>query len=170
MRQRNFKHTKEVQCEYEHNYAQHEDEIGVGKLKSAPGDFLPRAFECDQEQRKRDKPREDPNRKSDAAPQNFLSTLARLLNESENLQRDHRQHARHQVQDDAAEKTEEQEGQDASRGCRMSRRNNGRTCDLPARAILAVWLLGKNEQACHGGQILSRRFNRNPNRDLIVIP
>src|SRR5206468_7296399 len=154
LRQGNFEYTKEIQSEHEHNHAQHENKIRICKLKTPPSDVASREFERNQKQRKRDEPRKNPKCERDATPQNFLPALARLLNESENLQRDHRQHARHQIQNHAAEKTEEQESENAPCGRWTSRRNNRRSRNLPRRAVRAVWLLGKNHEARHGRQIL----------------
>src|SRR5438094_374291 len=79
-----------------------------------------------QKQRKPEEPREDSNRKRDTAPQNFSPALASLLNKSKDFQRNHRQHAGHQIQNDASQKTEEQESEDSMCGRCASRRKSRR--------------------------------------------
>src|SRR6476646_1877622 len=46
--QRNLKHSEEIQREYEHNYAQDQNEVRISKLKTAPGYITPGAFKDDQ--------------------------------------------------------------------------------------------------------------------------
>jgi hypothetical protein len=104
--QRNFEHAKEVQREHEDNYTQRKNKICVRELKAAPGHVASGAFERNQKQRKSDKPGENSDRKRNTAPQNFPPALACLLNKSKDFQRNHRQNARHQIQNEAAEESE----------------------------------------------------------------
>src|SRR5207247_9505333 len=124
--QRNLQHAKEVQREYEDNHAQCKNEIGVCELKSAPGHVAPGALKHNEKQRKPEEPREDSNRKRDTAPQNLPPALASLLNKSKDFQRNHWQSARHKIQHDAAQKTEEQKSEDPACGRCASRRKSRR--------------------------------------------
>src|SRR5439155_20273942 len=84
LRQGNFKYTKEIQSEHEHNQAQHENKIRIGELKTASSDVADRDLERDQKHRKRDEPHKNPKRERDAAPQNLLEALTGSLNQSKN--------------------------------------------------------------------------------------
>ena len=83
-------------------------------MQSAPGNLATGSFKNNQKQRETDKPGKDSRSKSQTAAQNFLPALAGMLDEAENLERDHRQDARHQIQNDAAEKTEEKKSEDST--------------------------------------------------------
>ena len=72
-------------------------------------------LQCDQNQRQSDEPRENASHKREPAPENPLSILPGLLNETENLQRNHRQDARHQIQNEPANETEEKKRPDTAR-------------------------------------------------------
>ena len=75
----------------------------------------------DQEKSETDKPGKNSSGKSKAAPQNLLPALTGVLNESEDLQRDHRQYARHQVENQAADKSQEKKSTETAFGRRRSR-------------------------------------------------
>ena len=60
-------------------------------------------------ERERDEPDENAGDEREPAAQDAAPIVPGVLDEPEDLERDHRQHARHQVQNEAAEKTEEQE-------------------------------------------------------------
>src|SRR4029077_654451 len=92
----------------QHNHAQTKNEIGVGELKPAPGNVVTSGFQPDQQQGKPNEPRENSRGERQAISENLLTALSRLLNEAEDLERNYRQHARHQIQNESAEKTEEQ--------------------------------------------------------------
>ncbi len=116
LRQRNLEDAEEIKCKDEDDDAQQKNEIRICELKSAPGDFAAGSFENNQEQPQADKPGEDPRREGQTAAQNFLAALPGLLNESEDLERDHGQDARHQIQNQAAKKTKEEKGKNATCG------------------------------------------------------
>src|SRR4030095_11969695 len=103
------------QCEYEHNHAQDEDEIRIRKLKTAPGYITPSAFKCDQQDRQRDEPRENPNGERNPAAKNFLPALSRLLDKAKKIERDHRQYTRHQIKKESTEKPEQQNRENSAR-------------------------------------------------------
>src|SRR4029453_1600377 len=124
--QRDFEHAKQVQREHKDNRAQRKNKVGVRELKSAPRDIAPGAFERNQKQRKPNEPTEDSNCKPEPPPQNFPPALARLLNKSKDFQRNDREPAGHQIQNDAAKETEEQESEDSARRRCVSRRNSRR--------------------------------------------
>src|SRR5207237_219500 len=163
------KHAEEIQREYEHNHAQGEDKVRIRELKSAPGYISPRAFKCDQQNRQRDEPCKNSNCERNAAAKNFLPTLSRLLDKAEHLERDHRQYARHQVQNEPAEKPKEQKGENSARRRWTARRKSRRTRDLPRRAIIAVRLLRKHHETRHRRQILRRRLKRNAKHNFPVV-
>jgi hypothetical protein len=110
-----LKHAEEIQREYEHNYAQNEDEIWIRELKTAPGYITPGTFKRDQQDRQRDEPRKNSNGERNPAAKNFLPALSRLLDKAENLERDHRQYARHQIQNEPTEKPKEQKRENSVR-------------------------------------------------------
>src|SRR6185503_13036709 len=132
--QRNLKDAEEIQRKYQHNHAQDEDEVRIRELKTAPGYITPSAFKCDQQDRQRDEPPKNSNGERNSAAKNFLTALSRLLDKAENLERDHRQYARHQIQNETTEKPKEQKGENSVRRRRSGRRNSWRTRDLPRRA------------------------------------
>src|SRR5262249_7723004 len=147
--QRNLEPPKKIKGEDQNNHAQDENEVGIRELETAPGYITSSAFKCDQQDRQRDEPCKNSNAERNTAAKNFLPALTRLLNKAENLERDHRQHARHQVQNEPAEKPKKQKHENSVRWRRTARRKNWCTPNLPRRAIIAVWLLRKHHQTCH---------------------
>src|SRR6266446_498164 len=105
-----FKNSKQIERKYENDDAQKEDEICIRKLEPPPGNFATRGFERYQQGRQTDKPCKNPPGKSDSTTQDFLAALPRMLNETENLERDDWQNAWHQVQNDSAQKTKKEKG------------------------------------------------------------
>ena len=59
-----------------------------------------------------DKPDENSRDEGETTAENSPPTLTGLLNKSENLKRDHRQHARHQIQNETTDKTKKEETND----------------------------------------------------------
>ncbi len=121
MRQRNLEDAEKIQRKDENDHTQQKNEIRIGELKSSPGNFAAGSFENNQEQRQTDKPDEDSRGEREAAAPNFMTALAGLLNESEDLERDHGQDARHQIQNQAAKKTKEEKGKNPACGNRIGR-------------------------------------------------
>ena len=103
-----FEDAKEIERENEHDRAHRDDEIGVGELER-PGDFAPGGLERDHEQREPDEPGEDAGGESEAVAENARATVPGVLDKAENLERDHRQDARHEVEDETADESEEEE-------------------------------------------------------------
>ena len=66
-------------------------------------------FQCDQQQGQPEKPDENSGDKGETAAQDFSPFLSGLLNKSENLERDHRQDARHQIENETAYETKDKE-------------------------------------------------------------
>ena len=116
-----LENAEEIECKNEHDRTHRDDEIGVGKLEG-PGDFAARGFEGDHEGREPDKPCEDADRESEAIAENTRPTVAGVLDETENLERNHRQDARHEIEDETSNEAEEEELQQAS--WRLSRRGD----------------------------------------------
>src|SRR4029077_77645 len=127
--------------------------VRICELKTAPGYIMPCAFECDEQDRQRDEPCKNANRERNAAPKNFLTALSRLLDKTENLERDHRQDARHQIQNESTEKPKEQERENSARRRRTARRKSRRTGHLPRSAIIIVRLMRKHNKTCNRRQI-----------------
>src|SRR4029077_14112551 len=94
-------------------------------------------------------PRKNSNGERNPAAKNFLPALSRLLDKAENLERDHRQYARHQIQNEPTEKPKEQKGENSVRRRRPEPRNSRRTRDLPCRAIITIRLLRKYYETPH---------------------
>ena len=92
-----------------------ENEIGIGELKR-PGDLVPGAFQHDQSSASPMNQAKIPAVKARPLRENLCRLLAGVLNESENLERDHRQHARHQIENESADESEEKISQQATRG------------------------------------------------------
>ena len=88
--------------------------------------------------------------------------LAGVLNETKNLQRDHRQHARHQVQNEAADETENKEANNVTQ-CRIlvSRCHFGANRNLPGTAIRCVSGTSENDQPGKRFEVLLRVIERN---------
>ena len=66
-------------------------------------------LEPDHEQGEPDEPGEDAGGEGEAVAEDAGATVAGVLDETENFQRDHRQHARHEIEDEAADETEKKE-------------------------------------------------------------
>src|SRR5439155_7423614 len=137
---------------------QGEYEVRIRELKTAPAYVTPGAFKSDQQDRQRDEPRKNSYGERNPAAKNFLTALSRLLHKAENLERDHRQYARHQIQNDPTEKSKEQKREYSARRRRTARRKSRRTRDLPRRAIVAVRLLRKHHETHERRQIPRHRF------------
>ena len=114
MRQRDFENAEEIEREHEHDRAHRDDEIRIGELER-PGDFVSGGLQCDQQEREPDEPGEDSGDESEAVAEDARPAVAGVLDESENLERDHRQDARHEIENETADETEEQELQQTVR-------------------------------------------------------
>ena len=115
LRQRNFKNSEEIERKDQNDDAQYENKIRIRELKAAPGNIVAGDFEADQDQGQTNEPGKNASGKSNPAAQNLAPALPGVLNESENFERDDRQHARHQIQNDSAEESEEEKRKNAAR-------------------------------------------------------
>src|SRR4029079_18508372 len=97
-----------------------------------------------QQDRQRDEPRKNSNSEGNPAAKNFLPALSRLLDKAEDLERDHRQDARHQIQNDHTEKSNVEKRKNSVRRRRTTCRYSRRPRNLPSRAIIAVRSLREN--------------------------
>src|SRR5438552_2107974 len=104
----NLENAEEVQRKDQHNSAHGDDEIGVGKL-CCPNWLTSGRLDDDKDKRQTKKPDKNSRYEGETASENAGPTLTRLLNKTENLERDHRQNARHQVKNETADKPENEE-------------------------------------------------------------
>ena len=74
----------------------------------------PGGFEGDHEGGEPDEPGEDADGESEAIAENARPTVAGVLDETENFERDHRQDARHEIQDETSNEAEKEELQQTS--------------------------------------------------------
>ena len=112
-RERDLENAEEIERENEHDRAHRDDEIGIGELKG-PGDFVSGGLERDHERREPNEPGEDAGGESEAIAKNARPAVAGVLDETENLERDHRQDTRHEVEDETADEAEKEELQQTS--------------------------------------------------------
>src|SRR5215831_20503288 len=98
LRERDFKDAEEVQRENQNDDAEDENEIGIGELRR-PGDLMASRFQRDEQQCEPDKPNEYSGNERNSIPENTSPIHPGVFDETENLERDHRQDARHQIQD-----------------------------------------------------------------------
>src|SRR5438105_10164465 len=99
-----FENAEEIQGKHQHNRAHGQDEIGVGEL-CCPNWLTAGRFNDDKDKCQTKKPDENSRNEGETAAKNAGATLTRLLNKTEDLQRNHRQNARHQVENETADKT-----------------------------------------------------------------
>src|SRR5262245_44546297 len=118
----NLENAKEVQRKNQHHRTHGEDEIGVGKL-CRPNRLTSGRLDDDQHNRQTKKPGENSGNEGETTAKNAGPTLTRLLNKTENLKRDHRQNARHQVKNETADKTENEETNELARRRLLARRD-----------------------------------------------
>src|SRR5581483_3243518 len=133
-----------------------ENEVRIRELKSTPGYVVPRCFEPNQKQCQPNKPCKNSRGKGDATSQNFAPALAGMLDKSKNFERNYRENTRHEIQNNATQKTEEQESEDSADGCRTRRGNTRCGGNLPRCAVLCIWVLRINNQARDGRQFFFR--------------
>ena len=107
-REGNLIDAEKIERENEHDRAHHHDEIRVGELER-PRDFVPRGLERDHQDREADEPGEDAGGEGEAIAKDAGATVTSVFDEAENLEGDHRQDARHQVKDEAANETKEEQ-------------------------------------------------------------
>src|SRR5262249_21365927 len=132
--------------ENENHHAQNQNKIRIGELRR-PGDVVTGGLDPDENERQADKPGKNSRNERESTPKNLCPAFAGLLDETENLQRDHRQNARHQIKKESADKSEEQErGESARRLCDCRRNNGLDRANFPRRAIAPVFVLRENNQ------------------------
>src|SRR5207253_10064943 len=143
--------------------------VGVGKLEPAPGHITSRAFERNEDECERDKPRKNSRSKGKAATENPLSALPGLLNKAEDLERNDRQNARHQIQNESSEETKEKKGHDTARSLTGLGGSHCRCSKLPGGAVVPVRGIRKNNNTRHCGQISVGRVDRYPKCNLVAV-
>ena len=97
-----LEHAGEVQGEDKNDRADGDVEPGVLELE-CPGDFGAAGFKSDDDRGESEEPREDAGGEGESMRKDRGARVAGLLDEAENFQRDHRQDARHEVQDQSSE-------------------------------------------------------------------
>src|SRR5580700_2889791 len=126
-----------------------------------------------QEKSEADKPGKNSSGKGQAAAQNLLPALTSMLNESEDLKGDHRQHTWHQIENQTADKSQEKKGNETAFRRRSSQRNgeNSRSFrKLPCDPIISIRMLTKHKQPLNRRLILQSRLKRNAKCDFIARP
>ena len=81
-----------------------------------PGDFAAGRFERDDDGGESEEPKEDAGGEGETMLEDIGAGVSGLAHEAENLQRDDRQHAGHEVEDEAADQAEEEVGPEAGLG------------------------------------------------------
>ncbi len=124
------------------------NEVGIRELER-PGDFAAERFQDDEQKREPDEPGENSGDKREPAPQDAAPALAGVLNKPENLERDDGQNARHQIENETAQKSEEEEFCEAGEvwrrhGCR---RRGAIPAERPRVAARPVRILTEDDDA-----------------------
>src|SRR5205823_4465966 len=97
LRERDFENAKQIEREHEHDHAEAENKIWIRELRR-PGDFMTGRSQRDQQQRQSNEPDKNSGDERETVAQDRAPIFSSVLDESEDLERDDRQYARHQIQ------------------------------------------------------------------------
>ena len=114
-RQDDFEDAEEIQGKNEDDRSYNIVEPRVLELEG-PGDFAPGGLEGDDDGGESEEPKENAGGEGEAVLEDVGARISGLAHEAENLQRDDRQHAGHEVEDEAADQAEEEVGPEAGLG------------------------------------------------------
>ena len=113
--QDDFEDAEEIQGKNEDDRSYDIVEPRVLELEG-PGDFAPGGLEGDDDGGESEEPKEDAGGEGEAVLEDVGARISRLAHEAENFQRDDRQHAGHEVEDEAADQAEEKVSPEAGLG------------------------------------------------------